>query len=109
MWRDEHDLGLRAKGSTDHFLKDGPRSKSVDMSKKACGMKDNFPRQIPWRFGLTTITKVHYQSNKRGDEYEFGPRAKSPIDHFLKDGSGPRVWMSKEVCGMKYNSLGWIL
>ena len=72
-------------------------------------MKDNFPRQIPWKFGLTTITKVHYQSNKRGDEYEFGPRAKSPIDHFLKDGSGPRVWMSKEVCGMKYNSLGWIL
>ena len=63
------------------------------MSKKACGMKDNFPRQIPWRFGLTTITKVHYQSNKWGDEYEFRPRAKSPINHFLKDGSGPRVWI----------------
>ena len=56
-------------------------------------MKDNFPRQILWRFGLTTITKVHYQGNKRGNEHEFGQRAKSPIDHFLKDESGPRVWI----------------
>ena len=63
------------------------------MNKEACGMKDNFPRRISQRFGPTTIIKVHYQGNKHGDEHEFEPRAKSPTNHFLKDGSGLRVWI----------------
>ena len=41
----------------------GP-TKGVDMSKEVCGMKDNSPGRIPWRFGPTTITKVHYQLRK---------------------------------------------
>ena len=35
------------------------------MSKEVYGMKDNSPRWILWKFGLTTITKVHCQGNKQ--------------------------------------------